>query len=265
MSHPSARKRKNSGLFTASLGAAALIFSASTASAAQDSPDAQSSETIISQSTTNSESISVTSVDGKVTIVKNGKQLSEEETKAYLEQNGDGHHRIRIHQGTSPTEVQSKKVVILKSAGDHPDATAFAQEMRRLAEDPVANADAMTALAEDFETRMRSWQDAHVRDIDVQDEEFVWHSKDGETACGEGAQIRTVIVKKDDETGTESRTENIECGDAGSIDSDAILADLRKNADLTEERLAEVKKQLDEAKGQLGERRIRVEIEEDGN
>lgn len=254
--HPTPLQRLTGTALTASVGAAALLVSACAGSYAQ-SADLDETENKIEQEI-RVESIFISDdLEGgpNVKIIKNGKTVELDDLE----------------------DLEDENVFVLHSEdfiGERPDVADFAAQMRELAKDPVKNQREIEELAADFETRMETWADTHVlhkqrRVIRLSDsDDFNW-TESGETVdCGDGQQVRTVIIQRDDEAGTEEKTVNVECG-AAHIDSEAIIADLRARGDLSEERLLEVEKRLEEAKAKLAETngkmeklRFKFEIEE---
>ena len=270
MTHPlpSPRKRKTASLLTATIGAAALIASACATSTAQEADEDQIAGKVKIITKTDVKSVFVNDEDGKVSININGRDLSPEEVEAYLAENGDSIQTIDIEQGDHATAVKSAHVLFLSDSGsERPDATEFANEMRRLAQDPVANASAMTALADDFEARMDAWNDNRQVLFDkvggsIEHGTFTWHSDGTDSECGDQAQIRTIIVEKDDESREESRIEDVKCGTIEGLDADALIEQLRENSELSEERLEEVRERLENLHlGETGQKRVRVEID----
>ncbi len=270
---PSARKRTTGSLLATTIGAAALIASACASSTAQEATGTQKVETIITA--TDTESVFINDDDGNVSIVLNGKELSPEEIAQYLEANDAGIRTIRIQQGADPTTFHTGRVLYIGDEGnERPDSAAFAKEMRRLAQDPAANSEKMQALAEDFEKRLTAWGKQREAQIEVQTHfiekraqavagGITWNTDGVEHDCDEGAQIRTIIVEKDDETGTETRSENIECGNIEGLDADAIIAQLRESSELSAERLEEVRERLENLHLGTGSQKVKVVIETD--
>lgn len=254
-------------MLTATVGAALLFASASAVSAAQETEEPAATETIITQKSV--ESIFISDEDGEVTVIRNGEKLSPDEAKAFLGENGKVHGRIHFELDDELDELTAgNRFVFFKSDAGQPDSQAFASEMRRLAEDPVANADEIRALADDFEARMNEWNDTKTS-ILTSDDNFAWTSTVDGADCDGDVQVRTVIVKKADGSGTETVSENVGCGDR-DIDIDALMEELRGNAALTEERLEEVRKRLEDVRNELagqefpdGTRRKRIRIETD--
>ena len=264
---PTPRKRSIGSMLTATVGAALLFASASAVSAAQETEEPAATETIITQKSV--ESIFISDEDGEVTVIRNGEKLSPDEAKAFLGENGKVHGRIHFELDDELDELTAgNRFVFFKSDAGQPDSQAFASEMRRLAEDPVANADEIRALADDFEARMNEWNDTKTS-ILTSDDNFAWTSTVDGADCDGDVQVRTVIVKKADGSGTETVSENVGCGDR-DIDIDALMEELRGNAALTEERLEEVRKRLEDVRNELagqefpdGTRRKRIRIETD--
>jgi len=272
---PSQRKRFTGSVLTTSVGIAALLASACATSTAQTADLAGADEEVKARVKVESIFISDEGDEShNIRIIQNGEEVDLTDLENIDIEGLDGERQIRIITKDGEHSLGgASNVFIMKAEGDaaRPDSKAFAAKMKELAKDPVKNQAEIQSLAAEFETKMEAWAEQHAQfttgTVQFHTSDFEW-TESGEE-CEDGSSVRTVIVQKDDATGSEEKNVTVKCGSA-SFDTDAIMADLEARGDISEERLAEIRGKLEEARerlntthGELGKMRFEFELDTD--
>lgn len=163
----------------------------------------------------------------------------------------------------------------IKALSDSFEAEMEAWETRHEAEMKVweeAHEARMEAWEEQHEARMEAWEarrearaeagerfaDARVRVLrkkgEAGDHVFAWHGDTGavQIECSEeGTRQRVISIQRDGEEETRTVTADCVSLNAEAINVDEIMAELRADGELTEERLAEVRQRLEAAREKL--------------
>ena len=263
---PSAKRRKTGLLLTTCVGAAALFVSACAVSNAQTSDPA-----------TELDGAAEAEIGAEADTQVHTVIIEEDGIETHELEGGEG-RRMRIitrRNGDSAEDQTSGRTMVFLGDG-HSDGAhehtreisersrAFADEMRRLSragvgasrEERAALRAEREALRAEFEadierlTENMTGSGSHVRVMQFSDDTSGHGENTAHVECGSGQQqTRTVIVDRNGQR--ENHVVSV-CGEGvAHIDADQIMADLRADGRLSEEKLAEVEVKLAEAMKKL--------------